>query len=84
MEMNAINHFIGMYPIVQGLNLDNTSEYPVYYVFDTEKDAEGNDVYDPATGKKIKIDVTPKALKFLDFVMTNSPCTKDLVESIEG
>ncbi len=73
MEMNAINHFIGMYHIVQGLNMDNTGDVPIYYVFDTEKDKEGNDVYDAATGKMIKIDVTPKALKFLDFVMTNSP-----------
>jgi len=72
-EMNAINHFIGMYHIVQGLNRDESREYPVYYVFNTEKDAEGNDAYDPATGKKIKIDVTPQALKFLDFVMLNSP-----------
>jgi len=64
MEMNAINHFIGMYHIVQGLNMDNTSDVPIYYVFDTKQDAEGNE---------IKVDVTPKALKFLDFVMTNSP-----------
>ena len=73
MEMNAINHFIGMYHIVQGLNMDNTGDIPIYYVFDTEKDANGDDAYDAATGKKIKVDVTPKALKFLDFVMTNSP-----------
>ena len=64
MEMNAINHFIGMYHIVQGLNMDNTGDIPIYYVFDTKKDANGNEV---------KIDVTPKSLKFLDFVMTNSP-----------
>lgn len=72
-EMNAINHFIGMYHIVQGLNRDESREYPIYYVFNVEKDAEGNDAYDPSTGKKIKIDVTPKVLKFLDFVMINSP-----------
>jgi len=54
-EMNAINHFIGMYHIVQGLNRDESRKYPIYYVFNVEKDAEGNDAYDPATGKKIKL-----------------------------
>lgn len=73
MEMNAINHFIGMYHIVQGRNTDNSREYPIYYVFDTEKDANGDDVYNASTGKKIKLDVTPNALKFLDFIMINSP-----------
>jgi len=38
-EMNAINHFIGMYHIVPGVNEDKTRQFPVYYVFDTKKDA---------------------------------------------
>jgi hypothetical protein len=72
-EMNAINHFIGMYGIIQGRNRDEAREYPVYYVFDTEKDANGNDVIDPATGKPVKINVTPGFLKFLDGLMIYSP-----------
>ena len=72
-EMNAINHFIGMYRITQGRNSDKSHEYPVYYVFDTQKDAQGNDVFDPETGKPIKIDVTPGFLKFLDALMIYSP-----------
>lgn len=72
-EMNAINHFIGMYHIVQGVNRAEGREYPVYYVFDTEKDALGNEVIDPETGKRIKIDVTPGFLKFLDGLMRMSP-----------
>ena len=72
-EMNAINHFIGMYHIVQGVNRDEAREYPIYYTFDTEKDAQGNDVIDAETGKPIKIDVTPGFLKFLDGLMRMSP-----------
>lgn len=72
-EMNAINHYIGMYPIVQGLNNPTTMSHPSFYVFDTQKDAEGNEVFDPATGQKIKVNVTPQSLKSLNFLMTNSP-----------
>ena len=72
-EMNAINHFIGMFRITQGRNRDKTREYPVYYVFDTEKDAAGDDIIDPETGKPVKIDVTPGFLKFLDGIMIYSP-----------
>jgi len=72
-EMNAINHFIGMYRITQGRNSDKTREYPVYYVFDTEKDANGDDVINPETGKPVKINVTPNFLIGLDTVMILSP-----------
>lgn len=72
-EMNAINHYIGMYPIVQGLNNPKTMDHPSFYVFDTQKDAAGNDVYDPATGQQVKVNVTPKSLKSLNFLMTYSP-----------
>lgn len=72
-EMNAINHFIGMYRITQGRNRDESREYPVYYVFDTEKDANGDDLVDPETGESVKINVTPGFLKFLDGLMINSP-----------
>ncbi|HNS16773.1 MAG TPA: hypothetical protein PKI34_03020 [Bacteroidales bacterium] len=72
-EMNAINHFIGMYRITQGRNRDKSLTYPVYYVFDTKKDASGNEIIDPATGSAIKINVTPKFLKFLDGLMIYSP-----------
>ncbi len=72
-EMNAINHFIGMYHIVQGMNREEGRKYPVYYVFDTKKDANGNEVVDPETGKPVEVDVTPKALKTLDFIMHASP-----------
>lgn len=72
-EMNAINHFIGMYRITQGRNRDASREYPVYYVFDTQKDADGNDIIDPETGKPVKVDVTPGFLKFLDGLMIYSP-----------
>ncbi len=71
-EMNAINHYIGMYPIVQGLNDPKLTEHPSFYVFDTEKDAEGHDIYDES-GQKIRLDVTPKALKVLNTLMINSP-----------
>ncbi|MDD3637699.1 MAG: hypothetical protein AB7D35_04555 [Bacteroidales bacterium] len=73
MEMNAINHYIGMYPIVQGRNNPPSLDHPSFYVFDTQRDAEGHDVYDPATGQKIKIDVTPTTLKVLNTIMTYSP-----------
>lgn len=72
-EMNAINHFIGMYGIVQGRNKQEGLEYPSYYVFDTKKDASGEEVIDPETGKPVKIDVTPGFLKFLDGLMIYSP-----------
>ncbi len=72
-EMNAINHFIGMYRITQGRNRDESREYPVYYVFNTERNAQGDDIIDPGTGKPVKIDVTPGFLKFLDGLMINSP-----------
>ena len=72
-EMNAINHFIGMYHITQGRNNEAYREYPIYYVFDTKKDAQGNDIKDPTTGKAVKIDVTPGFLKGLDSLMKNSP-----------
>jgi len=72
-EMNAINHFIGMYHITQGLNRDKNRKYPVYYVFDTKKDENGKEIIDPETGKPIEIDVTPKFLKFLDGLMRSSP-----------
>lgn len=72
-EMNAINHFIGMYHITQGLNGDKSREYPIYYVFDTKKDANGKEIIDAETGKPIEVDVTPGFLKFLDQLMINSP-----------
>lgn len=72
-EMNAINHFIGMYGITQGRNTESYREYPVYYTFDTEKDGQGNEVLDPNTGLPVKIDVTPGFLKGLDSLMVYSP-----------
>ena len=72
-EMNAINHFIGMYHITQGLNRDENREYPIYYVFDTKRDAEGVEIISKETGKPIEVDVTPGFLKFLDQLMINSP-----------
>ncbi len=72
-EMNAINHFIGMYHIVPGVNEDKTREYPIYYVFDTKKDANGNEIIDPETGEPVRVNVTPKPLIFLDFLMHASP-----------
>ena len=73
MEMNAINHYIGMYPIVQGRNNPKGMDQPSFYVYDTKKDAEGNEVFDPETGRKVKLNVTPNALKFLNKVMIYSP-----------
>lgn len=72
MEMNAINHFIGMYHIVQGVNRDKSREYPIYYTFDTKKDANGEEIIDPETGKPVEVDVTPGFLKFLDGLMRTS------------
>ncbi len=72
-EMNAINHFIGMYHIVQGMNRNPDREYPVYYVFDTKKDQNGEEILDPETFKPIEVDVTPQALKVLDNIMRGSP-----------
>jgi hypothetical protein len=79
-EMNAINHYIGMYPIVQGVNTkanmnpkgDEKKIYPEYYVFDTQRDQDGNEIIDPETGSSIEIDVTPTYLKFLDGVLKNA------------
>lgn len=57
-EMNKINHFIGMYPIVQGVNdvdeLGNHVKYPVY------------------AGDSIPADKIPVALKVLINIMRNS------------
>jgi len=72
-EMNAINHFIGMYHIVQGMNRDKTRDYPVYYVFNTKKDANGSEIINPDTGKPVEVNVTPGALIFLDKLMRSSP-----------
>lgn len=72
-EMNAINHFIGMYGIVQGRNVAPDLEYPPHQTFDTQKDAQGNEVADPETGQPIKVDVTPGFLNFLDGLMYYSP-----------
>jgi len=79
-EMTAINHYIGMYPIVQGANTSanlNPKEgdkivHPEYYVFDTQKDGSGKEIIDPKTGGPIQIDVTPQYLKILDGILTNS------------
>jgi len=57
-EMNKINHFIGMYPIVQGVNdldeLGNHVPYPIY------------------AGDKIPADKIPVPLKTLDKIMRNA------------
>ncbi|MEN8123954.1 MAG: hypothetical protein ABFR32_02415 [Bacteroidota bacterium] len=79
-EMNAINHYIGMYPIVQGVNTRTNMHpeegeritYPEYYVFNTQKDADGEDVIDPKTGSPVEINVTPGYLKTLDSILRNS------------
>jgi len=72
-EMNAINHYIGMYAITQGQNRDKNREYPGYYVFDTKKNDAGEEIIDQETGKPIAVDVTPGFLKFLDQLMISSP-----------
>ncbi|GAB1419052.1 hypothetical protein MASR2M12_18170 [Bacteroidales bacterium] len=71
-EMNAINHFIGMYPIVQGRNNPKDMSHPSFYVFDTKKDEQGHDIYDE-NGQKVRVNVTPKALKVLNALMVSSP-----------
>lgn len=79
-EMNAINHYIGMYPIVQGVNTRTNMHpkdgdrisYPEYYVFNTQKDADGEDVIDPKTGSAVEINVTPGYLMGLDSILRNS------------
>ncbi len=57
-EMNKINHFIGMFPIVQGVNdvdeLGNHVRYPVY------------------AGDSIPKDKIPSQLKVLDGIMRNA------------
>jgi len=68
-EMNAINHFIGMYHIVQGVNNNSDRTFPVYYVFDTKKDQNGKEIIDPKTNKPIEVNVTPQALIILDHIM---------------
>jgi hypothetical protein len=80
MEMTAINHYIGMYPIVQGTNSRVFEELkegqikpvPEYYVFDTKKDANGEDVIDPKTGGPLQVDVTPQYLKILNGILVYS------------
>lgn len=80
MEMTAINHYIGMYPIVQGTNSRVYKEFkegqikpvPEYWVFDTVKDANGEDVIDPKTGAAKEINVTPKYLDILNGILVNS------------
>jgi len=79
-EMNAINHYIGMFPIVHGANTSanlNPKEgekitYPEYYVFDTQKDGSGKEIIDQKTGSPIQINVTPQYLKILDSILRNS------------
>ncbi len=79
-EMNAINHYIGMYPIVQGANTranmnppeGSNKIYPEYYVFNTKKDANGVEIIDEKTQKAIEVDVTPQYLKTLDWILRNS------------
>ncbi len=79
-EMNAINHYIGMYPIVQGINSRVFQEQkegerkavPEYYVFDTQKDGSGEEIIDPKTGSPKQVDVTPQYLKILNGVLVNS------------
>jgi hypothetical protein len=72
-EMNAINHYIGMYGIVQGRNIDPDLEHAPYVVFDTKKDENGNEVIDPETNQPVKVNVTPGFLFFLDGLMYYSP-----------
>ena len=79
-EMNAINHYIGMFPIVRGVNSRVYKEHekgertvvPEYWVFDTVKDANGEDVIDPKTGKAKEINVTPSYLNVLNGILVNS------------
>ncbi len=57
-EMNKINHFIGMYPIVQGINN-----------FDEEGNRVAYPIYAAESMTQAEI---PGYLKFLDFVLQNS------------
>ena len=58
LEMNKINHFIGMYPIVQGINdVDEIGEHVPYPVY---------------AGESIPEDKIPGALKLLDKIMRNA------------
>ena len=58
LEMNKINHFIGMYPIVQGVNdVDEIGEHVPYPVY---------------AGESITEDEIPGALKLLDNIMRNA------------
>jgi hypothetical protein len=45
---------------------------PEFYVFDTQKDASGEDVIDPKTGSPVEIDVTPGYLKLLNGILVYS------------
>lgn len=78
-EMNAINHYIGMFPIVRGINSrvyknhdKDKKVVPEYWVFDTVKDAEGEDVIDPKTGEAKEINVTPAYLNTLNAILVNA------------
>jgi hypothetical protein len=58
LEMNKINHFIGMFPIVQGVNdVDEIGEHVPYPVY---------------AGESIPDDEIPGALKLLDNIMRNA------------
>ncbi len=57
-EMNKINHFIGMYPVVQGVNdMNEDGEHVSYPVYAAES---------------IPWEEIPGFLKFLDFILRNS------------
>ena len=57
-EMNKINHFIGMYPVVQGVNdLDESGDHVKYPVYAAES---------------IPWEKIPSFLKFLDIILRNS------------
>ena len=58
MEMNKINHFIGMYPIVQGTNdINEIGEHVPYPIYAAEK---------------LPPEEIPGPLKLLDFILRNS------------
>jgi len=58
LEMNKINHFIGMFPIVQGVNdVDEIGEHVLYPVY---------------AGESIPDEEIPGALKLLDNIMRNA------------
>jgi len=46
--------------------------YPEYYVFNTKKDQNGNEIINPETGSAEEVDVTPGYLKLLDWILKNS------------